>query len=224
MNSVQKNPRRDFLSKIASGAAVSVPALLASFDAQATFSSDFIEDVDHWFSKIKGKHRMVYDASEPHDGFPIAWAWVFYKTNNMTGTPDSELTAMVVLRHKAVGLALNDAMWEKYKFGEAFKINDSMAKAPAIRNIYNVATEPFWTSKGIEGIKELSARGVMFCVCDMALTNQSGNFAKSMNLKPEDVKSEWMNNLLPGVQPVPSGVWAIGRAQEKGCGYCYAGG
>jgi intracellular sulfur oxidation DsrE/DsrF family protein len=30
--------------------------------------------------------------------------------------------------------------------------------------------------------------------------------------------------LLPGVQVVPSGVWAVGRAQEKGCGYCYAGG
>lgn len=224
MISELKTPRRDFLTKIASGAVLSVPALLASFDANATYSPDFVADAESWFSKVKGKHRIVYDASEPHDGFPIAWAWVFYKTNNMTGTPDGELTAMVVLRHKAVGLALNDAMWEKYKFGEAFKINDSIAKAPATKNIYNVPSEPFWTSKGIEGIKDLSARGVLFCVCDMALTNQAGNFAKNMNLKAEDIKSDWMNNLLPGVQPVPSGVWAIGRAQEKGCAYCYAGG
>jgi len=28
---------------------------------------------------------------------------------------------------------------------------------------------------------------------------------------------------LPGIQPVPSGVWAIGRAQEHGCAYCFAG-
>ena len=32
------------------------------------------------------------------------------------------------------------------------------------------------------------------------------------------------DQLLPGVQIVPSGVWAIGRAQENGCAYCYAGG
>ena len=44
-----------------------------------------------------------------------------------------------------------------------------------------------------------------------------------MNLKAEDVKKEWVSGLLPGIQVVPSGVWAIGRAQEKGCAYCFAG-
>jgi intracellular sulfur oxidation DsrE/DsrF family protein len=29
--------------------------------------------------------------------------------------------------------------------------------------------------------------------------------------------------LLPGIQIVPSGVWAVGRAQEHGCQYCFAG-
>jgi intracellular sulfur oxidation DsrE/DsrF family protein len=64
----------------------------------------------------------------------------------------------------------------------------------------------------------------MFCVCDMALTVYSGMFAPNMNMKPEDVKKDWMSGLLPGIQSVPSGVWAISRAQEKGCAYCYAGG
>ena len=64
----------------------------------------------------------------------------------------------------------------------------------------------------------------MFCVCDLALTVYSGFVAKNMNLSPEEVKKDWVAGLLPGVQAVPSGVWAVGRAQEKGCGYCYAGG
>jgi hypothetical protein len=42
-----------------------------------------------------------------------------------------------------------------------------------------------------------------------------------MNLKPEDVKADWMKGLLPGIHVVPSGVWALGRAQEHGCGYCF---
>jgi len=29
--------------------------------------------------------------------------------------------------------------------------------------------------------------------------------------------------LFPGIQVVPSGVMAVGRAQEHGCTYCFAG-
>jgi intracellular sulfur oxidation DsrE/DsrF family protein len=90
---------------------------------------------------------------------------------------------------------------------------------------------PFYEPQGadfpiaaIEGINKLQARGVLFCVCDMALTVYSGMIAPGVNMKPEEVKADWMSGLLPGVQPVPSGVWAISRAQEKGCAYCYAGG
>jgi len=32
-----------------------------------------------------------------------------------------------------------------------------------------------------------------------------------------------VNGVLPDIQIVPSGVWALGRAQEKGCGYIFAG-
>jgi len=70
----------------------------------------------------------------------------------------------------------------------------------------------------------MTERGAMFCVCEIALNVYSGFAAKAMNLSTEEVKKDWMSGLLPGVQIVPSGVWAVGRAQEKGCAYCYAGG
>jgi intracellular sulfur oxidation DsrE/DsrF family protein len=63
----------------------------------------------------------------------------------------------------------------------------------------------------------------MFCACNMALTVYSAAIAQGMNLKPEDVKKEFVAGLLPGIQIVPSGVWAVGRAQEHKCGYIYAG-
>jgi len=44
-----------------------------------------------------------------------------------------------------------------------------------------------------------------------------------MKMEGADVKKEWVAGLLPGVQVMPSGVWAVGRAQEHGCTYCYAG-
>ena len=51
----------------------------------------------------------------------------------------------------------------------------------------------------------------MFCVCDMALTVYSAGTAKAMNLNADEVKKEWVAGLHPGVQVVPSGVWAVGR-------------
>jgi len=66
--------------------------------------------------------------------------------------------------------------------------------------------------------------GVMFCVCDMAMTVFSAVVAKGMNMDAAAVKKEWVAGVLPGIQVVPSGVWAVGRAQEHGCAYCFAGG
>ena len=63
----------------------------------------------------------------------------------------------------------------------------------------------------------------MFCVCNAALTVYSAAAAMQMGLKGEDVKKDWTSGLLPGIQVVPSGVWALGRAQEKGCSYIFAG-
>ncbi|MGC4021202.1 MAG: Tat (twin-arginine translocation) pathway signal sequence containing protein [Cyclobacteriaceae bacterium] len=226
MNNDLKSPRREFLGKLAAGAgtALTIPAFLSSIDVEAAVEPTVpVLEADEWFKKVKGKHRIIYDATEPHNGFPIIWSWVYYKTNNATGTPDADMTAMVVLRHNGICLAMEDRLWEKYKFGEMFKVNDESGMA-ATKNIYNVPTSQMWTTMGIDGIKAMTARGAMFCVCDVALTVYSGFAAKTMNANPEDVKKDWLSGLLPGVQVVPSGVWAVGRAQENKCAYCYAGG
>jgi intracellular sulfur oxidation DsrE/DsrF family protein len=122
---------------------------------------------------------------------------------------------------------MENRLWEKYKFGEFFKAPDPATKAPSTRN-------PFWQPKpddfkvpGIGavpiGINDLQASGVMFCVCDAALTVYSAVAAQMSNADPATVKADWVSGLLPGIQVVPSGVWAVGRAQEKGCAYCFAG-
>jgi len=67
------------------------------------------------------------------------------------------------------------------------------------------------------------ARGVLFGVCNLALTFYSGMVAKQMGLQPDAVKQEWIAGLLPGVQVVPSGVVALNGAQTRGCSYCFAG-
>jgi len=217
--------RRKFVGTIAASAS----GLLASMPGSAMNKTTDVNnaggtDAEAWFDKVKGSHRIVYDAPEPHDGFPFIWTWVYYTTNNQTGSADGDLTAMVVLRHNAIPFAMEDRLWAKYKFGEFFKITDKNINAPAVRNLYWMPKEKDFPVAAIEGIQKLQQRGAMFCVCDMALTVYSGFVAQAMNLNQEEVKKDWLTGILPGIQVVPSGVWAISRAQEKNCAYCYAGG
>jgi len=221
--------RRGFLGKIAAGAAAfGIASITHPFQLNATpGTGDLPGDADAWFNKIKGKHRIVFDVPRPHEIFPFAWPKVFLLTNAATGTPEKENSVVVVFRHDGIPYAFEDRLWDKYKFGETFKITDPATKAPAVRN-------PFWKPKpgdfkipGIGnvdiGIDQLQDNGVMFCVCDMAMTVYSAVTAQGLNQDPAEVKKDWVSGLLPGVQPMPSGIWAIGRAQEHGCSYCFAG-
>ena len=91
-----------------------------------------IDDADEWFKKVKGKHKIVFDATEPHDVFPFAWPRVFLLTNEKTGTPANDCGVVVVLRHAAIGYALEDKLWTKYNLGEMFKADDPDTKKPSV--------------------------------------------------------------------------------------------
>jgi intracellular sulfur oxidation DsrE/DsrF family protein len=222
------NGRRDFLKQVATGAAAVSLTMIAPplhLSAMPLKEHSRESDPDRWFNQINGKHRMVFDVIKPSGMFPFAWPKVFLMTNAATGTPEKDNSVVVVLRHDAIPYAMENRLWEKYKFGEFFKIDDEQTKAPAIRNSFWQPKPGDYKVPGIGnvaiGINELQASGVMFCVCDMALTVLSAAMAGSMNKDGAEIKKDWVSGILPGIQIVPSGVWAVGRAQEHGCAYCY---
>jgi intracellular sulfur oxidation DsrE/DsrF family protein len=174
------------------------------------------EALDAWFGKIKGKHRMVFDAPEPNNGMAAVWPRVYL--NTMKATYPGDTTAVVILRHAGIPLAMNDALWAKYNLGQMFAINDG--DAPATKNPYAKITN--LPLPGL-GIQELLSSGVLVGACDIALTVYSSGAAQKMGLAPEAVKKEWVAGLFPGVQVVPSGVLGVAHAQELGCAYCFAG-
>jgi intracellular sulfur oxidation DsrE/DsrF family protein len=223
--------RRNFLGTIATGAAAigftSIAPSISAFAGETKLDPKVYGDPEEMFKKINGKHRVVFDSPHPHEIYPFAWPRVFLLTNEATGTANKDCSVVVVLRHSSIGYAMEDKAWAKYELGKLFEANDPETKQPATRN-------PFWKPKPgaykipgvgeiLIGVNQLQENGVQFCVCAAAINVYSAVLADSMKLKHEDVKKDFMDAILPGIQPVPSGVWALGRAQEKQCAYIYAG-
>ena len=228
-----KTHRRDFLTIIRNTAAavglstIIKPLQIHSEPLLKNMTISNPDDPDQWFNKITGKHKIVFDATRPHEVYPFAWPRVYLITNEKTGTPTKNNSVVVVLRHEAIPYAFENKLWEKYKFGEIFKADDPKTKVPSVRN-------PFWMPGADDfkipglgsvniGINQLQADGVLFCVCNMAIQVFTAAVAQKLNMDAAEVKKDWLSGLLPGVQVVPSGVWAVGRAQEHGCTYCFAG-
>jgi hypothetical protein len=225
----RENPsnRRSFLGKLATGAAAIGATTLIDplrFVAEAASVATPADEksLQAWFGKLKGKHKQVFDCMMPDGGIPLAWARVFLMTNKAVGVADNNCSAVVILRHESIPLAMEDRLWDKYKFGEFFKVNDMMSKAPLTQNV-------FWKPKAGTlplpgmGVNELLDDGVLIGVCDMALTVYSQIMSGQMKTNAEETKKDWVSGILPGIQIVPSGVLAINRAQEHGCTYCWAG-
>ncbi|MBD0852108.1 Tat (twin-arginine translocation) pathway signal sequence containing protein [Maribacter arenosus] len=218
------NSRRSFMGAMMLGATASTLSVLGNpaFAGMTDFSETQMNEADDWFKQIKGKHRIVYDGSYPHKGFPIIWNWAFYLSNNETGSPDDDITAMTVLRHDGIPFAFNSSLWKKYPLGEVFHVKKADGTTYD-RNPYYEPQEGDFPLPVIQGIKDMQARGAMFCVCNLAISVYSGAVAQQMGLDPKETYEEWIAAVMPGIQVVPSGVWALGRAQENGCGYIFAG-
>ncbi len=226
MKSATENSRRKFIGNLAmaAGATAGLSAVPTSLFASQFSKYETHNDADEWFKQVKGAHKVVFDAPEPHGGYPFIWPWVFLNTNNQSGTADADMTAMVVLRHNAMPFALEDSVWAKYKLGEVFQIKDNNTGEFALRNTYYKPQGKDFPAPGIDGLKNLQDRGAMFCVCKMAISVYGALIAQGMGLDATKVIDDLTNAVLPGVQLVPSGVWALGRAQQNGCAYIYAGG
>ena len=209
-NSTDRTPRREFFAQAGGAVALGLAAIAATPLRAQTPSSD-------WPGALKGRNRQVVDAYEANSGFPLAFVHTFLLPNDPADT-----TAVLVLRHGAFPFALQSAMWQKYKIGEAMKIIDPETKAPAVKN-------PFFKPKlGVlliddMAVDRLLAKGTVIGACNVALTVQSKMLAGNAGVTPEEAAKEWAANIIPGITVIPSGTWGVNRAQQAGCSYCAGG-
>lgn len=221
-------PRRGFVKGVAAGAAALLASRWSTADAAPVPTVPPVQAVpdaarhsdEAWVARIKGAHRQVIDAAEVNSGFAVIYALNFLESSKeATGLGDDEHTAVVSFRHFATPLALTDEIWAKYRIGALpmIGVTDPQTNAPAQRNIFhdNIMLYPGLTYESI-----MARRPVIMTACSLALTVLSGLAAANAGVSVEQAKADWFAGLIPGVIPVPSGVYALNRAQQAGCSFC----
>jgi hypothetical protein len=210
-------PRRSLFGRLAGAAALGLAGLVPPLSR--TPAETAMNDGPDWPGKLTGRHRQVVDAYDVNGGFPLVFAHTFLDTNPSPGAA----TAVVVLRHIPLVIALNNGMWEKYKIGDSLKIIDPETKAPAVKNPF-LHPKPGVLMVDEIAVDRLLAKGTIFGACNVALHGLSKQLAGNAGVSADDAAKEWTANVVPGITVIPSGTWGVNRAQEAGCTYCSGGG
>lgn len=217
-------PRREFLGRLAGGTALLAAGTLAAACSAPAAAPVASADDEPWLKPLNGKHKQVFDAPRVNDGFGLMFAAGYLQT--MTESyklQPGEANAFIVFRHFATPLGLSDAIWKKYQLGKMLDIMDPATKKPSERNFVWKPKPGDMMNTDASADKMIPMPGVVIGVCHFAITVLSGMAAKGAGMTPDAALKEWEAGVIPGAMLVPSGVLAVGRAQEHGCTYCFAG-
>ena len=218
--------RRRFLTSVAGTTAAIAAAGLSARElfAQRTYP-EYPPPQDgwdlSWVNRVtKAKHRQAFDAADVGDGLVLTNALVYLQDYaDVFRTTDADMGVVIVVRHRAMPLVLNDALWARARYGEKYTLKDPTTGETAARNPYaNLKSDDkFAALLGDGGLDALIKRGVTVLCCNLALMRVAGEFAKVTGIPVESARAQFIDGLVPGVIRQPSGIFAIAHAQEAGC-------
>jgi hypothetical protein len=177
-----------------------------------------------WTDRVTGKHRAVFDSVEISAGLGLLRALIWMKDyGEVYGATPAEMSAVVVLRHNAIWLIMDDEFWADHKIGALTKIVEPTTNQPIKRNPA-MGANPFGLPPALadDGLKKVLASGTVLA-CNLAFTLDVVSKVKTdMKLDDEKAREAALKHVVPGVILQPSGVFATLRAQEAGCQYLLA--
>jgi hypothetical protein len=219
--------RRTFLGAAALNAAAlaTLPGPVFANVPRDLTAIDTTDDWDvSWSAKLNGKYKAVFDNTDVESGYGVwrASAWAGQYADVLKAAP-ADLSSVIVLRHNAIVLAMQQAFWDKYGIGASKKVTHpltgmSTEKNPALLDEKDGLPEPFNKA----GLVKQIGRGVTVLACNMALADCVDLIAKADKIDAVEARKRAIAYLVPGVILQPSGVFAVTRAQEAGASYVKA--
>lgn len=230
--------RREFLERLGAGAMLAtVPFsadVLRAFGeplpprhpAATTLATPRAEDWDlSWFDRITGKYRAVFDVPEIDKGLGVwrASLWTQEYADVLKAAP-TDLSAVVVLRHKAIALAMQQSFWDRYQVAKDNTVIHPMSGKPTDRNPVLLSSSrdevlPMFDDVALD---KFIARGGIALACNLAFDDMIALVTKKDGTTDDVSRKTAIAGLVPGVILQPSGVFAALHAQDAGCKYLRA--
>jgi hypothetical protein len=213
--------RRDFIAGAASSgllAAVplgrSLPLHAGERPGEPVFALD---DTDlSWVSRLRGKSRAVFDSPAVAEGGALFRAALWRKQiNKVFGTPIEDVTPVVVFRHEAIPLVMDDEFWDHLGTGKDVQIKDPKTGKWTKRNPI-ASTSP---DSGDISIPSFIKGGGVILACGLAFGGIIWQYKEKDKVSQDEAEKRARAHLIPGVIIQPSGFFAVLKAQEEGCHY-----
>lgn len=176
-----------------------------------------------WAKRIKGKHRAMFDVPEVEGGVGVLRSGIWQRQYNEVLKPKKgDMTAVMVIRHNGIHLAMNQDFWTTYNVGEEEKLKGDDGKplkfnpvlpASGVDTPANFAA--LMLDKQIEG-------GAIVLACNLAYRSVVGLVQRKDKLTPAEARAKANSMLVPGVIMQPSGIFANVMAQQAGCVFVQA--
>ena len=224
--------RRDFLGKVAVNAAIlgamPLPLELSSTAFAATVPSPTMQgekwDVS-WPARLTGKHKAIFDVPEVDSGYGVWRATIWGKQyQDVLGVAPKDMSAVVVLRHNGIVLAMQQAFWDKYGVGKAKSAMHPITSEPTDRNpaLLSSSRNEVPADYDAMALDKFIGRGGIALGCNLAFADCVQLIKSKENVSDVDARKQAIAFLVPGVILQPSGVFAAIRAQEAGAVYLRA--
>jgi hypothetical protein len=217
--------RRSFLERVAAlGAGLALAGLPTSARAQggvrahARGAGAPAEPSEHdaWMDGLRGTHRHIVDAPALGDGRPLLQTRNFLDAyRDAYRAPEREVSVALGVHGSTTPIVFRDAIWERFRLGEHFRITDPATGAPATRNVY-ANVRPGDPVPADAAIDALQRRGVVVNLCNTTLGRVAGPLAAAGRGTPAAVRAALLDARLPGVVVVPAMIVALSRAKVRG--------
>ena len=220
--------RRDFVGRLAAGALLAgVPLPIdASVRALSRRESSTAEEWDlSWVKRLTGKYKAIFDVPEIDSGYGVWRASVWGKQyQEVLGAKPNDLSAVLVLRHNGIQLAMQQSYWDKYGIGKEKNVLHPVTQQGTDRNPALLASSRGEVPAMFDevALDKFIGRGGIALACNLALDDVIEAIKKQDNVGPEEARKQAIASMVPGVILQPSGVFAALHAQDAGCKYLRA--
>lgn len=221
--------RREFIERVAVGAAAlagmtAIPTHVAAALGVAPLGSP---DVDvSWMKRVTGKHRAVFDCAEIESGYGVWRATVWgNQMQEAFGAKPRDISAVLVLRHNALVLGMQQAFWDTYGIGRTHDATHPLTLQSTERNpaLLSSSRGEIAAQYDALALDKAIDRGTIVLGCSLAMEmDVVPVIVKQDGISVEAARAKARSLLVPGVIMQPSGVFASLVAQDAGCHYLRA--